>query len=71
MSGTGRRGHPRRVIQAVHESPAVPLRDGHVVSSTTAYMNQPPAVGQARPSRPPGGAQVTGLFTVEQVAHIA
>ena len=71
MSGTGRRGHPRRVIQAVHESLAVPMRDGHVVGSTTASMNQPPAVGQAGPSRPPEGAQVTGLFTVEQVAQIA
>ena len=71
MSGTGRRAHPRRVIQAVHESPAVPMRYEHVIGSTTASMNQPPAVGQARPSRPPKGAQVTGLFTVEQVAQIA
>ena len=34
-------------------------------------MNQPPAAGQARPSGPPEGAQVTGLFTTEQVAQIA
>ena len=34
-------------------------------------MNQPPVVGQAGPSRPPEGAQVPGLFTVEQVAQIA
>ena len=34
-------------------------------------MNQPPAVGQAGPSGPPEGAQVPGLFTVEQVAQIA
>ena len=34
-------------------------------------MNQPPTVGQAKPSRPPEGAEVPGLFTVEQVAQIA
>ena len=34
-------------------------------------MNQPLAVGQAGPSRPPKGAQVPGLFTEEQVAQIA
>ena len=34
-------------------------------------MNQPPAAGQAGPSRPPEGAQVPGLFTTEQVAQIA
>ena len=34
-------------------------------------MNQPPAAGQAGPSRPPEGAQVTGLFTAKQVAQIA
>ena len=34
-------------------------------------MNQPPTVGQAGPSGPPEGAQVPGLFTVVQVAHIA
>ena len=53
MSRRGRRGHPRRVIPAVHERPAVPVRDEHVVGSTTASMNQPPAAGQAGPSRPP------------------
>ena len=47
MSGRGRRGHPRRVIPAVFERPAVPERDEHVVSSTTASMNQPLAIGQA------------------------
>ena len=34
-------------------------------------MNQPPAAGQARPSGPPEGAQVSRLFTAEQVAQIA
>ena len=34
-------------------------------------MNQPPGAGQAGPSRPPEGAQVSGLFTVERVAKIA
>ena len=34
-------------------------------------MNQPLAAGQARPSVPPEGAPVPGLFTVEQMAHIA
>ena len=71
MSGRGRRGRPRRVIPAVPERPAVPVRDEHVVSSTTASMNQPPTVGQVRPSGPPEGAQVPGLFTVEHVAQIA
>ena len=68
MSGRGRRGRPRRVIPAVPERPAVPVRDEHVVGSTTASMNQPPAAGQAGPSGPPEGAQVPGLFTAEQVA---
>ena len=71
MSGRGRRGHSRRVIQEVSERPVVPERDEHVVGSTTASMNKPPAAGQAGPSRPPEGAQVPGLFTVEQVAQIA
>ena len=71
MLGRGRRGRHRRVIPAVSEHPAVPERDEHVVGSTTASMNQPPAAGQARPSGPPEGAQVPGLFTVEQVAQIA
>ena len=71
MSGRGRRGRPRRVIPAVSKRPAVLERDEHVVGSTTASMNQPPTAGQARPSRPPEGAQVPGLFTAEQVAQIA
>ena len=71
MSGRGRRGRPRRVIPAVSERPAISERDEHVVGSTTASMNQPPAAGQAGPSRPPEGAQVPGLFTAEQVAQIA
>ena len=58
MSGRGRRGRPRRVIPVVPERPAVPVIDEHVVGSTTASMNQPPAAGQAGPSRPPEGAQV-------------
>ena len=71
MLGRGRRVRPKRVIPAVHEHPAVPMRDEHVVGSTTASMIQPPAAGQAGPSRPPEGAQVPGLFTAEQVAQIA
>ena len=68
MSGRGRRGRPRRVIPPVPKRLAVPVRDEHVVGSTTASMNQPPAAGQAGPSGPPKGAQVPELFTVEQVA---
>ena len=68
MSGRGRRGCPRRVIPAVPERPTVPVRDEHVVGSTTDSMNQPPAAGHAGPSGPPEGAQVLELFTVEQVA---
>ena len=71
MSGKGRRGHSRRVIPEVFERPVVPERDEHVVGSTTSSMNQPPTAGRAGPSRPLGGAQVPGLFTVEQVAQIA
>ena len=71
MSRRGRRGRPRRVIPAVSERPVVPERDEHVVGSTTASMNQPPAAGPVGPSRPPEGAQVSGLFTAEQVAQIA
>ena len=67
----GRRGRPRRVVPAVSEHPVVPERDKHVVGSTTASMNQPPAASQAGPSVPPEGAQVPGMFTVEQVAQIA
>ena len=61
MSRRGRRGLSRRVIPAVSERPEVPERNVHVVGSTTASMNQPPAVGQAGPSRPPEGAQVPGV----------
>ena len=68
MSGRGRRGRPRRVVPAVSERPVVPVRDEHVVGSTTASMNQPPVAGQAGPSAPPEGAQMQGLFTAEQVA---
>ena len=71
MSGRGRRGRPKRVIPEVPERLVVPVRDEHVIGSTTASMNQPPAVGQAGPSKPPKRAQVPGLFTVEQVAQIA
>ena len=71
MSGRGHRGRHRRVIPAVSERPVVPVTDEHVVGSITASMNQPPAVGHAGPSRPPEGAQVPKLFTVEQVAQIA
>ena len=71
MSGRGRRSRPRRVIPAVPERPTVPVRDEHVVGSTTASMNQPPAASQAGPSGPPEGAQVPELFTAEQVAQIA
>ena len=70
MSGRGRRGRPRRVVPTVSERPEVPVRDEHVVGSTTASMNQPPVAGQAGPSAPPDGAQVRGLFTAEQVAQI-
>ena len=71
MSRRGHRGRPRRVIPTVSERPEVPERDEHVVGSTSAYMNQPPAISQAGPSGPPDGAQVLGLFTAEQVAQIA
>ena len=65
MSGRGRRGHPRRVVPAVSERPEVPVRDEHVVDSTTASLNQPPVAGQAGPSAPPEGNQMPRLFTVE------
>ena len=70
MSGRGRRGRLRRNVPEVSEHPEVPERDENIVGSTTASMNQPTAVGQAGPSRPPEGAQVQGLFTAEQVAQI-
>ena len=68
MSGRGRRGHPRRAISEAFEHDAIPEGVENAIGSTTASMNQPRAVGQARPSRPPKGAQVSGLFIVEQVA---
>ena len=68
MSGRGRRGRPMSVIPEVSERPVIPGKDEHVVGSTTASMNQPPAAGHAGPSGPPEGAQVPGLFTAEQVA---
>ena len=71
MLGRGRRGRHRRVIPALHERPVVPVRDEHVVGSTTASMNQPPTVGQAGPSGPPEGAQMPELFTAKQVAQIS
>ena len=58
MSGRERRGRPRRVIPEAPERLTVPERDEHVVGSTTTSLNQPPAAGQAGPSRPPEGAQV-------------
>ena len=70
MSGRGRRGRPRRVIPEAPERPTIPVRDEHVVGSTIASMNQPPAADQVGPSGPPEGAQVPGLFTAEQVAQI-
>ena len=57
-----------RVIPAVSERPEGPKRDEHVVGSTTASMNQPPAASPAGPFGPPEGAQVPGMFTAEQVA---
>ena len=65
LSGRGCRGHPRIVIPEAFDHPAVPKRDEHVVGSTTASMNQPPAAGQAGPSVPPERAPVPGWFTVE------
>ena len=71
MSRRRRRGRSRRVIPSVPERPVILVRDEHVVGSTTASMNQPPAAGQVGPSWPLKGAQVPGLFTAEQVALIA
>ena len=71
MSGRGHRGRPRRAIPEAFKRPVIPEGVEHAVGSSTASMNQPLAVGQARPSRPTEGAQVPGLFTIEQVAHIA
>ena len=71
MSGTGCRGRPRRAIPEAFERVAVSEGVEHKVGSTIASMNQPPAAGQAGPSGPPEEAQVSGLFTTEQVAYIA
>ena len=67
MSGRGHIGQSRT------SAPEVPPERyvEHTLRSEDAYMNQPPAAGQAGPSRPPEGAQVPGLFTAEQVAQIA
>ena len=56
MSSRGCRGRPRRAIPEAFERPIVPEGVKHVVGSSTASMNQPPAAGQARPSGPPEGA---------------
>ena len=71
MSGRGRRGRPRRAILEASERAVVLKGVEHVVGSTTASMNQPPAASQAGPSRPLEGAQVSGLFTIKQLAQIA
>ena len=71
MSGRGRRGHPWRAIVEAFECPTTPKGVEHLIGSSTASMNQPPAAGQVGPSGPPKGAQVPGLFTTEQVAQIA
>ena len=68
MSGRGRRGRPRRAIPEAFKHVVVPEGVEHAVGSTIASMNQPPAAGQAGPSGPLEGAQVSGLFSVEQVA---
>ena len=71
MSGRGRRGRPKKAILEAFERAAVPKGVEHAVGSTTALMNQPPAAGQAGPSKPLEGAQVSRLFTAEQMAQIA
>ena len=71
MSSRVRRGSPRRAIPEAFEHPAVPKGVDHAVGYITTSMNQPLAAGQAGPSGAPEGAQVRGLFTVEQVAQIA
>ena len=68
MSSRGRRGRPRGAILEASERAAIPEGVEHAVGSTTASINQPPAAGQAKPSRPPEGAQVPRLFIAEQVA---
>ena len=71
MSGRGRRGRPKRAILEAFERAAVPKGVEHAVGSTTASMNQHPAAGQTGPSKPPEGAQVSRLFSAEQMAQIA
>ena len=71
MSSRGRRGRLRRAILEAFECTVVPEGVEHIVGSITASMNQLPAAGQAGPYGPPEGAQVSGLFTVEQVAQIS
>ena len=71
MSGRERRGRPRRAIPKAFERNVVPEGFEHAIGSTTTSRNQPRTVGQAGPSRPLEGAQVSRLFTVEQVAQIA
>ena len=67
MSGRGRRGQSRT------SAPKAPPERyvEHTLRSEDASMNQPLETGQAGPSRPLEGAQVSGLFTTEQVAQIA
>ena len=67
MSGRGCRGRSR--TSALEAPPERYVE--HTLRSEDASMNQPPAAGQARPSRPPEGAQVIELFTADQVAQIA
>ena len=67
MYGRGRIGQSRT---SAPEAPPERYLE-HTLRSEDASMNQPLAAGQAGPSRPPEGAQVPGLFTVEQVAPIA
>ena len=68
MLGRGRQGRPRRAIPDAFECAAVPEGVEHEVGSTIAFMNQPPTAGQVGPSGPQEGAQILGLFIVEQVA---
>ena len=68
MSGRGHRGCLRRAIPEAFECAVVPKGVDHTVGSTTTSMNHPPATGHVGPSGPLEGAQVSGLFTVEQVA---
>ena len=62
MSGRGRRGQSR--TSAPEAPPEIYVE--HTLRSEDASMNQPPAAGQAGPSRPQEGAQVPGLFTASR-----